>query len=362
MRLILYSGWRISVLLALSFLCCWQLTADDAAATAAFNEAMAAHKEQDYIEAAEKFAEAEFHAQNNDLKLKAALREADSYRAAGYRGKEYETLDKILKRYPSQVNFSELVDRIFAIGDAYYHGYCDPAFWSLRFIPWLTDKNRMTEVYEAALKYAPYAPAGANARLRLAVHYLNESKNDLALKLLREIIRCYPQTEAARFAMLELGNALSEMSLSGDGDGKQFEEAMSVLQEFRKRYPDLSENEWVIQCENNARSAYAKRLYNIAKYYQREGRTEPAEIYLLDVLRRFPNTEAAIESEKLLTEMDKSYFPEQIAPEVPPPYIQYEMLKFPDEPRKLLLAPENSNGKFLLPIYDLNLNDSRSKK
>jgi len=351
----------LPVLLVVNILMIWPLSGDEAAARAAFNAGLEAHKAQDYIEAAEHFASAEFHAVNNDLKFKAALREADSYRAAGYRGKEYETLEKILKRYPTQANYSELVDRIFAIGDAYYHGYADPAFWSLRFIPWLTDKSRMVEIYNSALKHAPFAPAGANARLRLAVHYLNEGNNEPALKLLRELIRCYPQSEAARYGMLELGNALSEMSLAGDGDGKNFDEAMSVFQEFRKRYPNLSENEWVEQCENVARSAYAKRLYNIARFYRREGRNEPAELYLLDVIRRFPNTESAVESEKLLTEMDKSYFPEQIAPEIPPAYPSYELLKFPEEPRKLLLAPENSNGRFLLPIYDLNLNNNKNK-
>ena len=30
-----------------------------------------------------------------------------------------------------------------------------------------------------------------------------------------------------------------------------------------------------------------------------------------------------------------------------------------EEQRKLLIAPENSNGKFLLPVYDLNLNKEK---
>jgi len=350
----------ISMLLISGLLLPVLLMGDDAQAAKSFSAGLEAVKEQDYIEAAEYFAQAEQEADSQDLKLKAALNEADSYRSAGYRGKEFETLEKIIKRYPTRINYSELVDREFAIGDAYFHGYLDPAFWSLRFIPWLTDKNRMQEVYEAAIKHAPFAPAGGNARLRLAVHFLKEGENEKALKLLREIIRCYPKTDAGRFAMLELGNALKEMSLAGDGDGKQFDEAMSVFQEFKKQYPNLSENEWVDQCIVEARSAYAKRLHNIAQYYYREGQDESAQVYLLEVLRRFPDTEAALESEKLLTQLDKSYFPERIEPAIPPNYPKYEMLKFPEEPRKLLLAPENSNGKFLLPIYDLNL--SKEKK
>ena len=332
-----------------------ELRSDDAEASKTFASGLEAQKEKNYIDAAEYFAKAEEEANSPDLKFKAAMHAADSYRSANYRGKEFDTIERIIKCYPTQINYSELIDREFAIGDAYFHGYADPMYWSLRFIPFLTDKDRMQEVYEKAIKHAPFAPAGANARLRLAVRLLKEAKNDEALKLLREIIRIYPGTETARYAMLELGNALTEMSLAGDGDGKQFDEAMSVFREFQTKYPELSENEWVKQCINNARSAYAKRLHGIAEYYHREGRDEPAMTYLLEVMRRFPETEAAVASEKLLTELDKSYFPEKIEPAILPNYPQYETMKFPEEPRKLLLAPENSNRKFLLPIYDLNL-------
>lgn len=335
------------------------LPATDAEASAAFSKGLEELKEQDYIDAAEYFAEAEQLADAVDLKFRAAMQEADSYRSAGHRGKEFDALEKIIRRYPTRIGISEIVDREYAIGEAYFHGYRDPAFWSLRFIPWLTDKNRMPEVYEAALKHAPFAPAGANARLRLAVHYLSEGRNEEALKLLREVIRIYPGSESARFAMLELGNALSEMALNGDGDGKHFDEAMSIFRSYREQYPDGSENNWVTQSENNARSAYAQRLYNIAEFYHREGRNDPAGVYLLEVMRRFPDTDAAVESEKLLTKLDKTYFPEQVKPEIPPKYPEYEVLKFPQETRKLILAPENSNGRFLLPIYDLNLNKEK---
>ena len=47
--------------------------------------------------------------------------------------------------------------------------------------------------------------------------------------------------------MLELGNAFSEMSLAGDGDGKHFDEAMSIFREFKEKYPNLTENEFSVR-------------------------------------------------------------------------------------------------------------------
>ena len=333
--------------------------ADNAESSAVFSEGLKAFNAKNYIEAAELFEKAEHKADSVELKLKAALREIDSYRKAGYRGKEFDAIEKVIRRYPTYIDYKALVDREYSLGDAYFHGYADPAFWSLRFIPWLTDKDRMFEIYEAALKHAPFAPNGANARLRLAVRYLKKSENDKALKLLKEIVRIYPNTDAARYAMLELGNAFSEMSLSGDGDGKHFDEAMAIFRDFKEKYPKQSENEFIRHSEAKARNAYAKRLHNIARFYHREGRNEPAAAYLMEVMRRFPDTESAAESEKLLTQLDKTYFPAPTTPAVVPEFPEYETLEFPEEQRKLLIAPENSNGKFLLPVYDLNLNKEK---
>ncbi|MBO5923116.1 MAG: outer membrane protein assembly factor BamD [Lentisphaeria bacterium] len=350
---------RLIFLLAIMLFAGTAVYADNAESSAIFSEALKAFNAKDYIEAAELFAKAEHKADSVELKLKAALREVESYKKAGYRGKEFDAIEKIIRRYPTYIDYKALVDREYALGDAYFHGYADPAFWSLRFIPWLTDKDRMFEIYQAALKHAPFAPEGANARLRLAVRYIKNNELEKALKLLKEIIRIYPDTETERYAMLELGNAFSEMSLNGDGDGKHFDEAMNIFREFKTKYPQLTENEWIKHTEAKARNAYAKRLHNIAKFYHREGRDEPAAAYLLEVMRRFPDTKSAAESEKLLTQLDKTYYPAPTAPAVAPEFPQYETLKFPEEQRKLLIAPENSNGKFLLPVYDLNLNKEK---
>jgi len=337
------------------------LRADDPEAAAFMEKGLRYEADGRHTDAAEAFRSAEITAATPDLKLRAAQRVAGSYRKAGYLGREFEALERLLKQYPTKVDVPALVAREFEIGDAFYNGYRDPAFWSLRFVPWLTDQDRTIEVYEAALKHAPYARPGGDVRLRMAVRCMKKNDNDKAMKLLREVIRAYPDTEAARFAMLELGNILFELSKAGDGDGRYFEEAIQVFHEFREKHPELSENKWVTQCIAKAEDVYAERLYGIAKFYHREGRNQPAEIYLLDVLRRFPHSTAAAKSEALLTELDKTYFPEKVEETPAERYPEYPTYPLPDEDHRLILAPENSNHRFLLPIYDLNLPRNKEK-
>ena len=114
---------RLIFTLALLLTAAIDLRADDAEASAKFKAGLEEVQSQDYIDAAEYFAEAEQLADSVDLKFRAAMREAESYRSAGYRGKEFEALEKIIRRYPTRIGIGEIVDREYAIGDAYFHGY-----------------------------------------------------------------------------------------------------------------------------------------------------------------------------------------------------------------------------------------------
>ena len=94
---------KICFLLPVLLLFAAGLCADDAESSAVFSEALKEYNNKDYVDAAELFAKAENKADSVQLKLKAALREVESYRKAGYRGKEFDAIEKIIRRYPTSI-------------------------------------------------------------------------------------------------------------------------------------------------------------------------------------------------------------------------------------------------------------------
>lgn len=349
--------------LAVCCACGLPLAADDAESSSLAQRAAEHGKAGNWRDAALAWEEAEFTAEDPQLKLNSLVGAAEAWRKAGMLYKEFGIIEKILLHYPTRCDFDRWTDREFAIARAFDDGHRDPSFWHLRFIPWLTDPDRTAEVGEKALKHAPFAGPAADFRLRLALYYDAEGKSDDAIRHLRTLIRDFPEAKQHKYALLGLGEMLFFRSQRGDGDGQLTREAMAVFEEFRKRYPNAKEMPYVEQCILKAKDIQSKRLLGIAQFYNRTGRKQAAQQYLNEVLKDYPDSQSASESERLLVKIDREYMPETFLPEVKPRTLTSPRRAMPEEDRRLLIAPENSGGKYLLPIYDLSIShDKESNK
>ncbi|MFA6104645.1 MAG: outer membrane protein assembly factor BamD [Victivallaceae bacterium] len=335
--------------------------ANDAEASAAYKDGLEKYAAKEYYPAAKKFLDAELLADSPSQKAEALKEAVNSYRQAKMYYKEFECVERLVNYYPSFIDFSKMVDREYEIGDEYYHGYRDPEFWALRWVPWLTGPDRAVEIYEKALKHAPFAGNAPQAKLRAAVLLIETNKVDKAMEFLRQIIKQHPDTPECKYAYLELGNALFQLSQKGDGDGKYNREALEVFNAFLTKYPQAPECDFVKKCLLKSKDINAQRLLGMAKFYQRIGRSEPAERYLNDVLKQYPDSLAADKSEEMLTKIDKTYVPEGFRPEVESRNQSFKQIPIPPEASPVMVVPENSDGKWLLPIKDLGIGKKDEK-
>jgi outer membrane protein assembly factor BamD (BamD/ComL family) len=338
-----------AVLFSVTFI----INADDA--TEKFQEGLENFKSGDYVDAAKDFEDAEFLATTVNKKAEAAREAMKSYRKANFLYKEFETIEKMLNSYPAEVDFEKLVEREYYICDKYFNGHRDPEFWSLRWVPWLKTADKSEDMIRKVLKHAPFSKEAPKAKLRLAVILINKNKITPALKNLREIIKDYPDSEYCRYAYLELGNVLFQLSQTGDGDGKYNKEALSVFDDFIKKYPKAAEIDWIRKCQLKSKDIQAKRLLGIAKFYKRIGRTAPAERYLNDILVKYPDSKSADASEEILAEIDKTYVPEGFRPALESRYQKYDVIPIPSQTSRIIVVPENSGGKYMYPIKDLGI-------
>ena len=332
---------------------CCPLFAGDVESTALAVKAAEQASSGNWRGAAKIYEEAEFEAVDPQLRLNSLTGAAEAWRKAGMLYKEYEAIEKILQLYPGRCDFEALTSREYEIALAFADGHRDPAFWHLRSIPWLTDKDRTAEIGEQALKNAPFAAQAASMRLRLALLYDREGKLEESIRHLRLLVKDYPETEQHKYGLLGLGEMLFFRSRRGDGDGRLNREAVAVFEEFRKKYPSASELSYVEQCILRGKDIQSERMLGIARFYNRTGRKQAAQQYLNMVLKEFPDSQSAAESEALLVKIDREYVPEDFLPEVKPRALSSPRRALPREDQPLLIAPENSNGKYLLPVYDV---------
>jgi len=333
------------------FSCGFVLSAGDAESRVAFDQATAQEKAGNYKGAAEDYLAAEHWADDPVLKVNALQHAATAYKKANLLYKEFERLESLLNAFPSSIDFAGTVQREYEIATLFYQGRRDPA---LSWMPWIKDKDRALETFEAVLKHAPFAKFAPEMRLRLGKLYIEENKIDEALRVFRDIIKMYPKSEEVKYAEFELANILIQKARRGDGDGTYVRQAQDALKKIIEKYPKDSEVGWAKENLAVAEEISAKRLYGIAKFYHRMDRDEAAQVYLNDLIRTYPENKVSDDAEDLLWKMNQDYKPTQI--ERKDNFIvQYTTEQMPLEKDKIMIVPENSNGKWMLPIEDLGL-------
>lgn len=327
------------------------LYADDAEAQTELEKAKAEYAEGDFNAAAAAYKAAELYADSPAIKMKALENAADAYGKAGLKFKQFKCLESLVDGFPDRIDFEKIITQEYKIGNEFTKGHRDI---SLSWMPWIKDKNRAPEIYEALIRQAPFAKFAPELKFRLGRMYIEEGKNKQALVTLRKLIKQHPKAKEAKYARFELANALVQLAnKAGDGDGSYAREAEEVLKETLKLYPKDPETVWIKESIKETDDVRAERLFKLAKFYKSRKNPEAAKRYFNDLIARFPDSDYVDAAEKQLTELDKNYKPREI--EKSKDEYPYPLSEMNDEREVILIAPEASGGKWLLPIEDLDL-------
>ncbi len=343
--------------LAVVFSCPSAVCANDDDARKKLAEAQVEINDKDYRSAADAYLAADLLADSPDIKLKALQKAADAFDKADLQYKRFKCIKKIIDGFADQVDFAKLVGTEYEIANKFQKGHRDI---SLSWLPWVTGPDKSIEIYEAILKQAPFAKFAPELRLRLGRIQLEKGENKKALATFRELIKRHPKSKEAKYARFELANALKQMAgKAGDGDLQYANEADAVLKEIHSLYPKNPETPWVNEALSETEALKAKRLYEWGVFYQGRDNPEAATRYFNDLLARYPNCAQRADAEKRLAKLDPEFKP------TPPPKKDKASDPYPIKPmvyekEVILVAPEASGGKWMLPIPDLDLNSERA--
>lgn len=185
--------------------------------------------------------------------------------------------------------------------------------------------------------------------------YLEQDNPEDAIVILKELLSVNGEdTDEARYAALELADTYFKLAQHGDGNGEWADKSIEILDDFLKKYPDDPETAWVKRHRVLIDSIIVKRLQGCADYYHRIGRQDVAKKYLTEIIRDYSDTREAVKAEKMLAEISEDYqAPVGEIPRTQVPEYEYQRFTVPEEDSPVMIAPENSNGKWLLPVRDL---------
>ncbi len=325
--------------------------ANDEDANKAFLKGRELEKKGEYQKAAACYKEARILADSMTVKGNSLIAAARNFRKEKLYGEEFNCLELLIREHLSGIDFTSVVERQFEIGDLYFRGHRDtPVKW----LPFLQKEDRTIEVYEAALTHAPCAARAPESRLRLARLYIDTQNIKKAMHHLAETGKLYPDTQAAHDATLELASILFQLAKNGDGDNAYSRRTLEVLDEFEKKYPSSPQLFWVKKHRQKVLDFVAERLDAIGSYYQSIGRKETAGQYFAEVVKNYSDTRQAAKSEEKLAALEKEYVIQNGKKEYSP--YKYPVVKEKNKEiaAPVMISPEESNGKWFLPVRNLN--------
>ena len=328
------------------------LGAGDAEATEFYAQAHEAYLAGKYYEAANLFTDAELAADSPTIRANSLKSRISAWRMCEMPYREFTDIETWLERYPEYADFNAMVEREFAIGDYYFGGGREPAFYHLRWIPFLDNGDKTAEIYRQAIKRSPYAESAPRAMLRLAILLDRDGETAESVELLRALVQNFPESSEYRYALLALADGLLILSEAGDGDGRYSREAFETLKTYRQKYSDTPQMEWVKLKQEEYFDLMAARELELADYYLSRDRRDAARRHLALVLSEYPDSRHAKTAEKQLIELTQDYLPGPFPaaePEGPPKLRFYQI---PAEASRILLAPGGKTHR-LQPVPDL---------
>ena len=153
----------------------------------------------EYYDAAKKFEDSFFMADTPAVRANSLLAQIGAYRMCKLYFREFQSIEKLLDRFPEYADCDAMIKREFEIAELFRTGFREPAFWVFRWVPWLVDVDRTEEVYTAALKRAPYSASAAAGHMNLAVYYEFNGMTLKSLDELRKILRNHPKSPQAKY-------------------------------------------------------------------------------------------------------------------------------------------------------------------
>lgn len=207
---------------------------------------------------------------------------------------------KLIEKYPFSDYFSKAIKREFELGKKFLQGY-KRKFWDIT----KPIENPAPKAFDLIVASAPYSELAPASLYYKGLYYKKRKAYDEATSAFERVLNAYPDSEYVDKSEYQIAMTYYEMSLDPQYDQAFTEKAMRAIRKFLVKYPDSSFRQRAEHILKELEEKQAQHSLKIAKFYLKQGKNKAAEVYLEEVLGKYPNTCAAQEAKKILHSLDK---------------------------------------------------------
>ncbi|WDE95429.1 tetratricopeptide repeat protein [Lentisphaera profundi] len=274
----------------------------------------------------------------------------------------FNILKELVEDYNFDIDYEKVLNLQFEISNARYEKSGNSNFFG--------SSAEAIQFYEDLIAQAPYSKGAATSMLRIGMLQQDDDDEIAAMSTYHKLIATYPKSDEAGYARIYIAQFNIRSMRGIYGDLELMREARTQLRLFINQYnkhPLLTEAKDQIKSLDEVE---AERTFNLALFYLDPVHSRPAAAkrYLYRVIVDFPDTEAAIAAEEKLAKIDSNYKGELKTKQISrkkntalQKTLEQQIFS-PLAPqakdrstRRTIVRPEDSNGKYLVPVEDLGL-------
>jgi hypothetical protein len=215
--------------------------------------------------------------------------EAEVLFARGKLTKAVKQYDKFLDDYPASPLRDAALEREFGIASDYLAGRKKSVLLIFR----ISGFEDGVKIMEKISDRAGIADIAKRALIAVAQSYEKRHKYNEAYLKWSEISTRWPTGQTGKDALLAMARTKYSAYRGPEYDGSSLISAKSYYENFRLRYPQEARQIQADDILSRIGEQQAEKQLGIAKYYERTGSIEPANMYYQMVVDNWPQSKAA---------------------------------------------------------------------
>lgn len=270
--------------------------------------AMNTYKAEDYEKALSEFKKLLEYFPTSKEAPEAQFMVGDCYEKLDSPYEACQSYQEVIDKYPSTSRLKEIVERQKKIAD-YFYAYktSDMSIKEkAKGIFTVSNWEKAANIYQMAIKNYPYYEKADEVQYRIADCYMKMEKYETARTEFDKVSSQYLDSPWIDDAEYQKGMCWLNESRKFPNSDQIFEKAIKSFEEFAVRYP---ESEFVDKAKEEVKKLYGRkseRIYEIAKFYEKDGDLNAAKIYYRQVIEQFPDSTWAEASKSRLNAILKN--------------------------------------------------------
>lgn len=219
----------------------------------------------------------------------------DAQLALGNHMQAYRQYEKTLEQYPGLESEETVVRHEFSIGVAFLAGVKQKV-WIFRF----PAHEEGLDILDKVVLRAPGSMLAEDAIKSKADYFYRSGKFDLAETEYARLAQEFPRGRYPRLALLMSAHSALARFPGIPFDDAALLEARERFISFRERYPEFAEQENIASLIRRIDESLADKHLSIGNWYSRQKKPGAAVIYYQGVVKRWPDSAAAIQARQRL--------------------------------------------------------------